>query len=187
MRLWMPCQTLRTQYVKDRKKSVKRLLCGSLKSNFMSMGDCQRKKASPCFGGMWQSMQQSPVFKGNMLISMPFFFCMCYTENCKTCSFSITLWIWHSDSGLTTNSIFLTWLVERPGSRLEISITNTSSEKPIFWNVLESHPFCFISNCRSDQNKVSFFLFSSNSQTYKQTGSLCALHLQDIVPFGAQA
>lgn len=36
------------------------------------MDDCQRKKTSPLFGGQWLSVQQSPSFNEDILISSIF-------------------------------------------------------------------------------------------------------------------
>lgn len=110
-------------------KRVKRPLCGSLKSDPYVHGWLSDRETRLPFGGMWSSVQQNSVFKLGMLIFMSFFFYYFYTENCKTCSTSIMPWIQDSDLGPTTISIFLTRLVQSPGSRLGISITNTSSEK----------------------------------------------------------
>lgn len=152
----------------------------------ISMGDCQTEKTRLLFGGMWSNVQQSSVFKLCVLIFMYFF--LFYTENCKTCSTFITPWIQDSDSDPTSNSIFLTWLVQSLGSRLGISITNISSEKrKLFWKVLESHSFCFISNYRSEQEQSFLFSYFHLILRLVNRQDYCALHLQDFVPFRARS
>lgn len=74
---------------------------------FMSTGECQRKKTSPSFGGTL-SVQRSPVFKRDMLISMPFFYSLVLHRKLWTMfNFPYSL-DQDSDSSPTTNIIFPT-------------------------------------------------------------------------------
>lgn len=182
----MPYQTLRTQCVKDRKKSEKTFVW-LIEVWFLYPWVTVRQRKPDFFLEECDPMC-SKVLSSNCVCWSSCIFFLFYTENCKTCSTFITPWIQDSDSDPTSNSIFLTWLVQSLGSRLGISITNISSEKrKLFWKVLESHSFCFISNYRSEQEQSFLFSYFHLILRLVNRQDYCALHLQDFVPFRARS
>lgn len=118
----------RTQCVKDRKKSEKTFVWLIEVWSLCPWVTVRQRNQTSFWRNVIQCAAKFCLQTGYADLHV-FFLLLFYTENCKTCSTSIAPWIQDSDLGPTTISIFLTWLVQSPGSRLGISITNTSSEK----------------------------------------------------------
>lgn len=122
--LWVPYQTLRTQCVKDRKKSEKTFVW-LIDVWFLCPWVTVRQRKPDFF-----LEECNAVCSKVLCVDLHvFFFFLFYIENCKTCSAFITPSFQNSYSDPKANSIFLTWLVQSHGRSLGMSITNTSSKK----------------------------------------------------------
>lgn len=118
----------------------------------MSMGDCQTEKTRLLLEGC--DPVCSKVLSSN---------CVCWSS-CLFHYFTqktvkhVQLLLLPGSKILQQISFFLLGLYKAKEEALEFLLqTHLQEKRKLFWNVLESLPFCFISNCRSEQNKVSFF------------------------------
>lgn len=135
-------------------KRVKRLLCGSLMSDSYVHRWLSDRENQTSF---WRNVMQCAA-KFCVLIFMSFF-SFYFTQ--KTAKHVQLLLLPRSKiliQILKLIPFFLLGLCKAMEEALEFLLqTHLPKKRKLFWNVLESHPFCFISNCRSEQNKVSFF------------------------------